>query len=117
MAEQRRFHPSPGFRHHRGSWPPDLPRADLTSEKAVSRAPADGLKGQTEHASVMPRDPLEIRVVFQLERPAMVPRVFDWRQCPEVAFRIQYDPVPVGSVHEECWHVISNDEHPSLIHK
>jgi hypothetical protein len=43
---QRRFHPSPRFRHHPGSWPPDVPRADLTSEKAdaVSRAPAGGLK-------------------------------------------------------------------------
>ena len=41
------------------------------------------------------RDPFKIRDVFQLERLAMVPRIFDGRQCPEVAFRIQYDPVPI----------------------
>jgi hypothetical protein len=31
MAVQRRFHPSPRFRHHQGSWPPDLPRPSFAN--------------------------------------------------------------------------------------
>src|SRR5215472_13777213 len=65
-----------------------------------------GSKRQSEHAFVMSRDPLKIRGVFWLEQLAMVPRVFDGRQCPEVAFGIQYNPVPIRSVREECWYVL-----------
>lgn len=79
------------------------------------RAPTVCSKGQTKHTFVMSRDPLKIRLVFRLERLAMVPRVFDGRQRPEVAFRIQYNPVTIGSVHEECRHLLSNNQHPLLI--
>jgi hypothetical protein len=90
-----------------GARSPDWPlRRQKRADKGPSRS--FGSKWQTEHAFVMPRDPLKIRGVFQLERLAMVPRVFEGRQCPEVAFGIQYNPVPIGSVREECWYVLPN---------
>jgi hypothetical protein len=63
----------------------------------------------------MPRDPLKIRLISRLERLAVIPRIFHRRQEPEVAFRIPYNPVPTGSVHEECRRVPPDNERVLLL--
>src|SRR5208282_3076846 len=80
-------------------WPPLFPEGLVLSRLLKPdllrghRTPCFQLKRKTEHVFVMPRNRLKLVLLGREKRLALVPGVFDTRQDPEVAFRVQHDPL------------------------